>query len=189
MGEAATASDIRSLAQLAGERAQNLFVSRRLHCSEAVLMTLNRGLGGGLTDVQTLSLAAPFSEGIGNSGCLCGALSGALMAIGLLLGGASPFGRRGGVHAAASELLGRFKLRFGSTCCRVLSRTARNAGQPHFEHCAELTAEAARQAAELILERRPELASGADREFLGGRDSLLGGWVKAAALRMGRRAG
>jgi hypothetical protein len=48
-----------------GERAQNLFRSRQMYCSEAVLVVLNNMLGGGLTENQASALAAPFAEGVG----------------------------------------------------------------------------------------------------------------------------
>jgi hypothetical protein len=50
--------------------------------TEAVLAALNQGLGGSLEEYQVLAQAAPFSEGVGETGCMCGAL----MAQGLIRG-------------------------------------------------------------------------------------------------------
>ena len=51
-------------------------------CSESVV---SRAIELGLCDKELLSVATPFSGGIG-SGCLCGAVSGSLLVIGHLFG-------------------------------------------------------------------------------------------------------
>jgi C_GCAxxG_C_C family probable redox protein len=166
------------VAALIGERARNLFLSRQMYCSEAVLVTLNQGLGGSLEKYQALALAAPFSEGVGNTGCMCGALGGALLALGLFIGGTSPVRRRAAVQRASSDLLKKFKTRFGSSCCRVLSKKSTFDSKSHFDHCSELTARAATLATEVILAHRPELVHVVDFCFLNTRDSAGGGFIK-----------
>lgn len=42
------------------ERARNLYQTRQLLCTEAVVVALNHGLDGGLTDAQAVAMAAPF---------------------------------------------------------------------------------------------------------------------------------
>ena len=74
----------------AGEQARALFESGELLCAEAVVMVLNNRFHGGLTEGQAIALAAPFGMALGNSGCICGALSGAAMSAGLILGGEKP---------------------------------------------------------------------------------------------------
>jgi C_GCAxxG_C_C family probable redox protein len=175
------------LPALIGERARNLFLSRQLYCAEAVLVVLNQALGGGLREEQALALAAPFSEGIGKSGCLCGGLAGALLGLGLLLGKSNPAGSRNSVQSASGLLRKRFKLRFGSSCCRVLLEKGRVHSSSGFDRCADQTAEAAAMAASLILEHRPELRPGADHAFLEARDSVIGGFFKNALRRTGCR--
>ncbi|MBC8177045.1 MAG: hypothetical protein H8E19_06525 [Deltaproteobacteria bacterium] len=49
-------------------RARNLYLTRQLLCAEAVLVTLNQGLDGGLSDAQAIAMAAPFSIALGGSG-------------------------------------------------------------------------------------------------------------------------
>jgi C_GCAxxG_C_C family probable redox protein len=176
------AQNLLEVTALIGERARNLFLSRQLYCSEAVLVTLNHGLGGGLEKYQALALAAPFSEGVGKNGCMCGALGGALMALGLFIGGTSPVRRRATVQRASGHLLKKFKVRFGSSCCRVLSKKSAVSSASHFDHCAELTAQAASLAAEVIFAHRPELVKGVDFRFLNTRDSAVGGFIKSVLL-------
>jgi C_GCAxxG_C_C family probable redox protein len=165
------------VAALIGERARNLFLSRQMYCSEAVLVTLNQGLGGSLEEYQARALAAPFSQGVGKTGCMCGALGGALMALGLFIGGQSPVRLRATVQQASGDLLKRFKTGFGSSCCRVLSKKSSIDSKPHFDHCSELTARAATLATEVIFAHRPELVHVADFCFLNTRDSAVGGLI------------
>jgi C_GCAxxG_C_C family probable redox protein len=140
-----------------GERARHLFETRQLLCAEAVITALNQGLGGGLSDTQAVALAAPFSVSMGESGCLCGALSGALLACGLFLCSDGAFRCRWDTRKRARLLHDCFKTKNGSTCCRVLSRNVRNSKKVRFQRCADLTSQTAILAARLILQKRPEL--------------------------------
>jgi hypothetical protein len=42
------------------ERARNLYLNHQLLCAEAVMVALNNGLDGGLSDAQAVAMAAPF---------------------------------------------------------------------------------------------------------------------------------
>jgi C_GCAxxG_C_C family probable redox protein len=159
------------------ERARNLFLSRQLQCAEAVMVALNRGLRGGLSEAQAVALAAPFGEALGESGCLCGALSGAVMASGLFLGNNQPFARRRQLRNSARQLHDGFKAANGSTCCRVLSRKFKGDKHTHWQHCADLTAATTEMAARLILKKRPELAAMADNTFMAKHESAIRGTV------------
>jgi C_GCAxxG_C_C family probable redox protein len=175
------------LPALIGERARNLFLSRQMYCSEAVLAVLNQALSGGLKESQALAIASPFAEGIGKSGCLCGALAGALLGVGLFLAQSNPAGRRKSVQTASDQLMKRFKVRFGASCCRILSKNGPADSDEWFQRCAQQTAEAAAMAAALILEHRPQLRHCADFAFLKARDSVIGGFFKNALRRTGCR--
>lgn len=171
--------DSAELARLVGARAGNLFSAHGLSCSEAVLLVLDKGFGGGLGVETALGLGSGFGGGVGGAGCLCGALSGAVMGLGLFLGAGRWQGHdKKEFRQMVAGLHDRFRARSGSTCCRELivdfrgQRTARK----HF--CGELTAWTAREAAELIMARRPELAELADRDYLSGRDSRLAAMVE-----------
>jgi len=157
------------------ERALNLYETRQLLCAEAVMVALNQGLNGGLTEAQAIAMAAPFSEAMGNSGCMCGAVSGAVLGSGLLLGKDHPYRHRKEMRENSRELHDAFKAEYGSTCCRALSRSVRHDKQAHHQHCAEFTGRAAELAARLVLEKRPELFQNADTEFLSERQSKIRG--------------
>jgi C_GCAxxG_C_C family probable redox protein len=157
------------------ERARNLYLTRQFLCTEAVLVALNHGLDGGLTNAQAIAIAAPFCEALGGSGCLCGALSGAAMACGLFLGNDRPYRHRREVREITHQLHDTFKAANGTTCCRVLSRKSKNDKKVLFRQCAEITAETAEMAARLILEKRPELLTQADNAYLARREPVVRG--------------
>lgn len=160
------------LAGLVGARAGNLFTAHGLSCSEAVLVVLDKGFGGGLGIEAAMGLGSGFGGGIGGAGCLCGAISGAVAALGLFLGP----GRWAGHDKKAFRLMvaglhDRFRERSGSTCCRQLIADFRGKRTERKHFCADLTVWAAREVALLVLAYRPELAGSADLHFLSGRDS------------------
>ncbi len=165
------------------ERARDLYETRQLLCTEAVVVALNHGLDGGLTEAQAVAMAAPFCVALGESGCLCGALSGAVMVSGLFLGADRPYHHRKHLRASARQLHDAFKAAHGATCCRVLSRKVRHDKTAHFQQCAELTAEAAAMAARLILHERPELINAVPNGPLVRRPSRFA----SALLRFRRR--
>jgi C_GCAxxG_C_C family probable redox protein len=137
------------------ERARSLYLTRQLLCTESIMVALNQGLDGGLSEAQALATAAPFSVALGKSGCMCGALSGAAMASGLFLGNHHPHRHRREMRDSARELYEAFKAENGATCCSVLSRKVKQDKSAHSLHCANLTAEAAESAARLILKKSP----------------------------------
>ena len=167
--------DAEALIEAIRERARNLYLTRELLCTEAVVIAINKGLNGGLTDDQALAMAAPFCVALGESGCLCGALSGAVMASGLLLGNSRPYRHRRDMRKSGRELHDAFKAANGATCCRALTKKVKHDPKAHFHHCAGLTADAAEMAARLVLDRRPELIEGADNGFVNKRQSAIRG--------------
>ena len=155
-------------------RTQNMFETRQLLCSEAVLYTLNQGLRGGLPPEAAIRIASGFSEGIGGAGCICGAFSGGLMALGLFLGrqGLNAKGSRK-ILAKGKELHDLFRSKFGSPCCRIITKRVRDDDRALFKHCANQTGEAADLAARVIFKARPDLVRQADWDFLATQDSKL----------------
>jgi C_GCAxxG_C_C family probable redox protein len=154
------ARDHEGLAAAAGERAGALFQSGRMLCAPAVLVALNRALGGGLDDALARRLTSGLAEGMAGAGCVCGALGGAQLALGLFLG--EPKGFRRKALPPARELHDRFCELFGASCCRVLSRKVKHDPKAHLRQCADITARTAQEAARIILARRPALAEGAE---------------------------
>jgi C_GCAxxG_C_C family probable redox protein len=89
------------------------------NCSQSALSAFAHDFG--LPLEVALRLAAPFGGGIGRQGEVCGAASGALMALGLRFGEASSdkaAKERG--YAVAAEFMRRFEARCGAARCREL---------------------------------------------------------------------
>ncbi|MDJ0780752.1 MAG: C-GCAxxG-C-C family protein [Desulfosarcinaceae bacterium] len=155
-------------------RTANLFRTQQLWCSEAVLCVLNRGLGGELPNDLVVPLGAGFGEGIGGSGCTCGALSGGAMAIGLFCGAAGTgLHRSRNARTLSRQLHDHFKAQYGSTCCRILTKQVLRGSDGHFELCTELAAGAAALTATLILSIQPERRDRADWHYLRQEDSRV----------------
>lgn len=172
--------DRKKLAVSIRERAENLYLTRQYLCSETILLTLNRGLGGPLSDDQAVGLSAGLAVGMGGSGCLCGAVGGATLAIGLLLGSAGAHGKRREIRQTTGEFHAWFKDKYGSACCRVLSKKVKDDPKAHFRQCAAITGTAAEQASLMILSKRPDLLLAPDQRYLNGRDSKVYGRLKWA---------
>ncbi len=171
--------------QLIGQRAANLFLTRQLWCSGAALVVLNQALSGDLTQDLAIRLAAGLGDGMGGSGCLCGALNGGALALGLFLGTGrlSPGGDKK-VLEATHQLHNRFKATFGSACCRVLMKTGTKESAAHDQDCALRTAGAAELAAFLILAQRPELSQRIDWNYLNQKDGTFGARIKIIANQL-----
>jgi len=161
-----------------GRRAENLFRSKQFMCTESVLLAVAKGLGRDIAEETAIALSAPFSDGMGGSGCTCGALSGGLMSIGLCLGGGRHIGQRRRARRFSKELHHRFTGRFRSACCRVLTKKVREDPKRHFNQCAAITGTTARMTARLILEQEQGLADLRDLDFLKDRHTVIGGLLK-----------
>ncbi|KAF5034588.1 putative redox-active protein [anaerobic digester metagenome] len=132
-------------------RAENLFDTRQLLCAEAVLHAVAEALGGPLSPDRAAALGTPFCQGMGGAGCTCGALSGAVAAVGLFRG--RPERGAGGTkgRALARQMHDAFRADCGATCCRVLIRHVRHDKAAHFAQCRSLTGKGAVLAARALL--------------------------------------
>lgn len=169
------------IVELARQRAENLFENHKLCCSEALMLLLNHGFNGGLSSEQALQLGSGFCGGMGEAGCTCGALSGAIMGIGLLVGphakGKNVLTKKG-LRQLAKKMHDRFHEQFSSTCCRVLIKEFEHDRKGRSKFCANLTGITAAVAAELLLETCPELLPNVKVEYLAGRDSKIISFLK-----------
>jgi C_GCAxxG_C_C family probable redox protein len=160
------------IALAARDRAMNLFATGQLRCAEAVLVVINRGLRGVLPDAMATRLASGFPEGLGASGCLCGAVGGAVIALGLFLGRNGPgIGNDRRVRSAVKAFMVQFKRRYRSNCCRVLTRDLVYGSKPHYQHCGSISGETAAMAVQLILQSKPDLIQVVDWGYLSQADS------------------
>jgi C_GCAxxG_C_C family probable redox protein len=106
------------------KRALELF-SQKYNCAQSTfgaLSTVN-----GLSETQRLALAAPFGGGVARQGEICGALTGALLALGETLGesmAADPVAGRDVLYKQVHQLTDDFRAAHGSIRCRELTGCA-----------------------------------------------------------------
>jgi C_GCAxxG_C_C family probable redox protein len=92
---------------------------RGFNCAQAVFASLAESLG--FDPALALKIASPFGGGIARSGATCGAVSGALMALGLHSGFSQPDPQaKEQVYALAREFMRRFQERYGAVDCKIL---------------------------------------------------------------------
>jgi len=115
------------------KHAEELYRNGDYLCSEAVFTVINDYLGQPLPP-DAVMVTSGFPVGIGGSGCTCGALSGAIAALGLKYGRKEPGQNNEKVMALSRELHDEFKKQFGSTCCRVLIKDFAFGSQEHLEN-------------------------------------------------------
>ena len=99
------------------ETAKKLMLENQYNCAQAVFATYCRQTGVGKVDYNTcLKIASAFGGGIAQTGNVCGALTGALMTLGLKYGSE----KWEEVNEVAGNLLNEFKSLNGSVICREL---------------------------------------------------------------------
>ena len=115
-------------------------------CSESMIKW---AIDEGLVSEDILSLATPFSGGMG-VGCLCGAIAGAQIILGSQFGRENKHGNENIARAKAKELIQRFTQKHGATCCRVLTRGMEMASPERKAHCVNMVDECQKFVEELV---------------------------------------
>jgi len=96
------------------------YFNNSFNCSQSVLTTLGPELG--LNEDDCLRIATAFGAGMGKQQHVCGAVSGALMVLGLKLGKAlnDPESKKEDTYNKAAEFLKSFETKNGSIHCKQL---------------------------------------------------------------------
>ena len=90
---------------------------QNFNCAQSVLVAFAPQLG--LDENQALRMASPFGGGVARRGQVCGAVTGALMALGLAHGADTSAGKED-AYLLGREFLQRFEARHGRSLCREL---------------------------------------------------------------------
>lgn len=96
-------------------------------CSQSVLSVYSEELG--IDPELALQLSCGFGAGIGRTGNICGAVSGAVLVIGLKYGRVNPsdYPSRDKTYALVQQFISEFKVRHGSiNCTELLGYTLSN---------------------------------------------------------------
>ena len=126
----------RGLAEQCRQEAEGLYRSGKYHCAEAVLETVRQHFAPELP-ASLVQAVNGFGGGSG-SGCICGAVSGGTVALGLTLKG-----DKKAINHMTRELHTWFKGKYGVTCCKTIRQTHKGA-------CPILTGEVAGKIAEML---------------------------------------
>lgn len=137
-------------------RARDLFAEQGFYCAESVLIALAEGLG--VQSEIIPRIATGFCSGMARTCGQCGAVSGAVMGMGLKLGRDHPSQPLDAFYGTVQEFLRRFNDQFGSTNCQAL--TGCDLGTPEGQaafragntilRCWEYVAQAAHLVAEIM---------------------------------------
>lgn len=139
------------LAMEVRSRAGNKF-KNGLNCSEAIVHTFNELLNNPLNS-EALKMATGFGGGLGQAGCMCGALTGSVMVLGLFKGRFDSVMDREPAYNLAHEFHDRFEKAYGATCCRVLNLHPYDSPE-HLRGCLKLTGGTAKLLMEFIQEKK-----------------------------------
>jgi C_GCAxxG_C_C family probable redox protein len=90
---------------------------QNFNCAQAVFSSFAAQYG--IDEDSALRMTSPFGGGIGRSGNVCGAISGALLAFGLKYGSSTPEGKEE-TYRRTQDFLQRCIARQGSILCRDL---------------------------------------------------------------------
>ena len=125
-------------------------------CSEAVVSSIRSNFEMDVPE-EVIAMASGFPIGIGRSKCLCGAVSGGVMAIGLVFGRTvqkDPQVEQ--TLALSKELHDWFKEANGKNalCCRILTKEFDMGAGEHKEQCIHFTGLVAGKVAEMIIREK-----------------------------------
>lgn len=136
------------------QNAEELFRSGTYFCSEAVLQTINEALNKPYSE-DVVRLASGFPVGMGKAGCLCGAVSGGQMALGMVYGRVEGEPMQDKMFDISKGLHDYIRDEYKSTCCRVITRQwagddFKSEGRKN--HCITITGKVARWVANELIE-------------------------------------
>ncbi|MGE5678551.1 MAG: C-GCAxxG-C-C family protein [Pseudomonadota bacterium] len=138
-------------------KAEGYFARGEFFCSEAVVHTINELLGWPF-EKDVVRMASAFPIGLGKSGCLCGAVSGGAMALGMAYGREHGEAMNDKMFPSSKALHDHIRDIYKSTCCRVMIKNFEFASPERKAHCVQITGDVAAWIAERLLED-PEIAA------------------------------
>jgi len=126
------------------------------YCCEALMAAIRDNFE---LDVpkEVIAMSSGMAVGVGRSGCLCGALNGGILALGLFFGRTEQSGPKDPKVAKCMELTNELHSWFKevngkkSVCCRVLTKEFDMGKGEHKEQCIYFTGLCAKKTAEIII--------------------------------------
>ncbi len=135
--------------------------SSGLYCAESVLLALADAQG--IESDLLPKIASGFCSGMARTCGTCGALTGAIMGVGLAFGRSDAGGSLQASYVATQQLVREFEQEFGTRACQELlgCDLGTPEGQAHFrenrlgERCLKFTGRAAELAAQIVSKAGP----------------------------------
>lgn len=144
----------KTMALEARNRAGNNF-KEGLNCAESIVKAFNELYNNPMSP-EVVRMATGFGGGLGHAGCLCGALTGSAMVLGIFRGRTQITQSREPAYELTKEFHDRFTSEFGATCCRALNPHEFDSPE-HLRRCLKLTGGTAKLLMEFIQEKELEL--------------------------------
>lgn len=125
-------------------------------CCEALMSSIRDNFELDIPE-EVIAMSSGMAVGVGRSGCLCGALNGGVMALGLFFGRTEQNGPKDPKVVRCMELTNElhdwFKKNNGknATCCRVLTREFNMGKGEHKEQCIHYTGLCAWKVAQIVV--------------------------------------
>ena len=137
--------------------AEETFRSGGFYCSEAIMFSIRKNIAPEMPQAL-IAAASGFPVGVGRSKCLCGAISGGVLALGYFLGKEKA---TNGEYQKSIELANELQQSFrnkhkGVSCCHIHTKGMDMASGEHKQQCVAFTGEMAIRTAR-ILARELEL--------------------------------
>ncbi|MDZ4168104.1 MAG: C-GCAxxG-C-C family protein [Coriobacteriia bacterium] len=143
--------DVVSAAE-AAELAAASYYEAGFHCAESVVKAVNEVLGHPMPP-EVFKMASGFCEGLGGSRCICGALAGGVMAIGLTGGRLDADDAWEPSYEGAAELRRRWvEDQDAESCDEVVKRIGGMHLPERWAHCTMLVGRTARWVVEIAEE-------------------------------------
>lgn len=140
------AKDPNEARNLAGE-----YYRSGYNCAESIFLALRDWLGLDIPRDMVRSLTG-FGGGLGHAGCMCGALAGSAMVLGLLKGRTLAEENSGPMYDLTREFHDCFENNFGCTCCRGLNPYPFGSRE-HLRNCVKITGNTGQMLARFIQEK------------------------------------
>ncbi|UOD34665.1 C_GCAxxG_C_C family protein [Deferribacteraceae bacterium V6Fe1] len=122
------------------------------YCSEAVLKAFEDVTGIFFSDDFKRSMTI-LGEGIGASGCVCGAVSSSVMIAGSLTGRKSPNEDKRLSQKLGKIFMERFKEKFKTTCCKSLTKRSELIfGIGKYKHCQQISSFCAELLVDILID-------------------------------------
>ncbi len=146
-------------------------------CCEALVAAIRDEFQMDVSD-DVIAMASGMAVGVGKSGCLCGALNGGVLALGMFFGRTGQNGPKDPQVVKCMELTHELHDWFrianakNATCCRVLTKGFDMSSGAHKKQCIAFTGLCAGKVAEIVCRELgvknldPEPIKGLDKPYL-----------------------